>query len=331
MHKRHPMRALMLFAGLAISAIVICPMIGSEWISWKVLFSAGSSMDHEIFLRVRLPRMFLALLVGATLGVSGAVFQSLFRNALASPFTLGTASGGTFGAVCAIKFGLDFSVFGFSSVTIAAFLGSLIAIAIVYRIGRQRGGITTSTMLLAGVITGFFFSALTMFLHFMMDFSQSRQTVVWTMGSLAITEYAALVKIAPFILVSQAVVLSMARSYNQLCLGEEMARTRGVHVERVKTASFVVTSIMIGAAVSVAGPIGFVGLIVPHTLRLILGADYRLLLPASLLGGGAFLVVCDTIARVVVAPSELPVGVITALLGGPFFIFLLLKKSPESF
>jgi len=154
--------------------------------------------------------------------------------------------------------------------------------------------------------------------------------LVWTMGSLEITEYGPILKIAPFILISLILIVRKGREYNQLCLGEELASTRGVSVEKLKRSSFILTSLMVGSAVSLTGPIGFVGLMVPHMLRMMVGGDYRILLPASIVGGGVFLAVCDTLARLLIAPSEIPVGVITALLGGPFFIFLLLRKSAES-
>ncbi|MBL8024872.1 MAG: iron ABC transporter permease [Fibrobacteres bacterium] len=331
MKLKFPLVLTTLFAFL-IGIILICPMIGQTFTPWSLIFSADTNdLGREILLKTRIPRMLLGILVGASLAVSGAVFQSVFRNALATPFTLGTASGGSFGAVIAIKLGLDFNAYGFSSVTLMAFAGSFISLLIVYWLSRHRGGITTSTMLLAGVTIGFFFNALSMFTHYMMDYTQSYRVVIWTMGSLDITDYAAIVRIAPVIVISLAGSMFLGRNLNQLCLGEDIARTRGVDVEKTKRSAFILTSLMIGASVSVAGPIGFVGLIVPHALRLVIGADYRLLLPASMLAGSAFLVACDTVARLVILPSELPVGVVTALIGGPFFLWLLLRKSPENF
>ncbi|MFH0921121.1 MAG: iron ABC transporter permease [Fibrobacterota bacterium] len=322
---------LLLFLGL-LAVLVVCPMLGSSFAGWNLLFSTGhDEISRVIFLRTRLPRLLLSLLVGASLALSGAVYQSIFRNALASPFTLGTASGGAFGAVLAIKLGFDFSLIGLSTVTLSAFAGSLLSLAVVYFLGRHRGGVTTTTMLLAGVTVGFFFSAMTLFAHYLMDYTQSYRVVLWTMGSLDITEYGSLLKIAPLIIVCLLLLTRMARDYNQICLGEDIARTRGVDVEAVKRKSFILTSLAVGASVSIAGPIGFVGLVVPHVLRLLIGSDYRVLLPASILGGGAFLALCDTAARLLISPSEIPVGVITALLGGPFFLFLLLRKSPEEF
>jgi iron complex transport system permease protein len=320
-----------LIVGL-VTVILICPTLGQTYTPWTLLFSSDSNeLGREILIKTRIPRMLLGMLVGASLAVSGAVFQSIFRNALATPFTLGTASGGSFGAVIAIKMGLDFNAYGFSSVTLMAFAGSFLSLLLVYWLSRHRGGITTSTMLLAGVTVGFFFNALGMFVHYMMDYTQSYRVVIWTMGSLDITDYSAIVRIAPLILASLAGTLFLGKNLNQLCLGEDIARTRGVNVERSKKAAFLLTSLMIGASVSVAGPIGFVGLIVPHALRLVIGADYRILLPASMLAGSAFLVASDTVARLVILPSELPVGVVTSLVGGPFFLWLLLRKSPESF
>jgi len=306
--------------------------MGSASTGWSVLFDTHADpMAKEIFIKTRLPRLLLALLVGASLEVSGAVYQAVFRNALATPFTLGTASGGAFGAVLAIKLGLDFSLFGFSSITLFSFAGSLFSLGLVYLLGRHRGGVTTSTMLLAGVTVGFFFSAMTMFIHYIMDATQSYRVVHWTMGGLDITEYGPILRILPLILGCLLILFSMGRKLNQLCLGEDMALVRGVPVEQTKALAFIITSILVGASVSVAGPIVFVGLLVPHILRLLIGSDYRLLLPATAVGGGAFLALCDTLARMLIRPTEIPVGVITAMLGGPFFLFLLLKKSPEDF
>lgn len=321
---------ILLFLGL-ILIIIISPMIGMEFLGWDILFAPKGDILREVFIKTRIPRMLLSLLVGASLATSGAVFQSIFRNSLATPFTLGTASGGAFGAVLAISFNFDISIMGFSTITVAAFGGSMLSLFIVYILGKHRGGITTSTMLLAGVTVGFFFSALTMFFHYIMDYTQSHRMLLWTMGSLDITSYEPLLKIAPFIIFALFMVIRMGREYNQICLGEEAAKTRGVNTEKLKKKSFLLISIMIGASVSIAGPIGFVGLIVPHVMRLIIGSDYRVLLPASLLGGGAFLIICDTLARVLIAPAEIPVGVITAMIGGPFFLFLLVRKSAENF
>jgi iron complex transport system permease protein len=320
-----------LFA-LLLLAVAVCPMVGPTFTGWHLLFSGeADSIGRVILVKTRIPRLLLSILVGSALACSGAVFQSVFRNALATPFTLGTASGGAFGAVLAIKFGFDMSFLGFSSLMVSAFLGALTSIVIVYILGRHRGGLTTSTMLLAGVTIGFFFTAMTMFFHYIMDYTQSHRMLLWTMGSLDITEYSAILKIGPVVLACLSVLVVMGRHFNQICLGEEMARSRGVNVERVKKASFLLTSLMIGAAVSVSGPIGFVGLIVPHILRLIIGGDYRVLLPSCILGGGAFLLVCDTLARTVISPAEVPVGVITAMVGGPFFLFLLVRKTAENF
>jgi len=329
---KNPIRTLLIIFIVLSAVIIICPMLGGIFTGWNLLFNTNSNdIAREVFIRTRLPRLLLALVAGAALECSGAVYQSVFRNSLATPFTLGTASGGAFGAVLAIKLGFDFSVLGFSSVTVSAFLGSLLSLSIVYLLGRHRGGVTTSTMLLSGVTVGFFFSAITMFLHYIMDPSQSYRVVQWTMGSLDITEYGPILRIAPVVLICLFVLFTMGGQYNQLCLGDEIARSRGVQVERVKNLSFLVTSILVGASVSVAGPIVFVGLIIPHTLRLLIGSDYRILLPATALGGGGFLVLCDTIARLAISPAEIPVGVITAMLGGPFFLFILLRKTPEEF
>ncbi|MFP4521147.1 MAG: FecCD family ABC transporter permease [Fibrobacterota bacterium] len=314
------------------SAVVlwVCPMLGSEFISWSVLWQKASSagLDRNIMLMVRLPRFLLGIAAGSSLALSGAVFQSIFRNPLATPYTLGTASGGSLGAVIAIKLGLDFTFGFFSTLSIAAFTGSLLSLLIVYGVGRRWREFSGNTMLLAGVTVSFVFSAVTMFIHYVSDFTQTHRMLIWTMGSLDITSLPLAAGALPAVFAVQLYFFSMGPSLNQISVDDELAHTRGVDVAFFRKRAFFLLSVLIGFTVSLAGPVSFVGLIVPHILRKIFGSDQRVLLPLSSLAGAVFLVLCDTAARLIIMPSEVPAGIITAMTGGTFFIYLLLTRKP---
>jgi len=306
--------------------ILVAPWIGASNISIRGVL-AGVSPDREIFLIARMPRVLFGAIVGGALAVAGVLFQAILRNSLATPFTLGVSSGSSFGAVLAIRLGLNLVVFGVPIISVAAFIGAFLTIMLVFFIARSSTGLPTFTLLLAGVTLNFVFAALILFIHFAANFQQSFYMVRWMMGSLYdATDFSYVSQTAPFVLATLAGLIWMSPQLNPLAAGEEWAAARGVDVERVKKLSYFAGSILTGAVTAFAGPIGFVGLIVPHTLRLLVGPDHRLLIPGSFFLGGAFLVICDTFARTVLAPTEIPVGVVTALLGGPFFIFLLKRR-----
>ncbi len=319
-----------LFFAFFLTTLILAPMIGPVNIDLvNALFGenlASRNVDAEIFFLARLPRILLASIAGAGLAVAGAVFQALLRNDLAAPFTLGVSSGASLGAVIAIRF-LGVSATGFSLVPIAAFFGSLLAIALVFGIvPNRRGELPAPVMILAGVTVNFFFAALVMFIHYLSDISQSFQIVRWLMGGLDITDYSTLLCISPFVFIGIACLIYFSRDLNLLSSGIESAQSRGVDVIIVQRVGFICASLITGAVVSVCGPITFLGLIVPHIVRLIVGPDNRILIPASMFFGAAFLIICDTFARTIIAPAEIPVGIITAMLGGPFFVWLLRKK-----
>jgi iron complex transport system permease protein len=255
------------------------------------------------------------------------VFQGLLRNPLATPFTLGISSGAALGAMLAITFDWTIGVAGVSAVPIASFAGSIGAVAIVYALsaGRQRG-LSTSVLLLAGVTLNAFFSALILFVQYFADFAETFRTLRWLMGDLDVSSFQPIVVALPLAAAAFALFATLPRALNLLSLGADSAGARGIDATRAQRTAFFSASLATGAAVSVGGPIGFIGIIVPHLVRLLVGADHRLVLPASALFGAAFLVACDTVARIVIAPVELPVGVITALLGGPFFLWLLVRR-----
>ncbi len=314
----------------AVLAFLLSPLAGMKGYSpLDVISGALSSADHGIFWKVRVPRVLLSLLAGAALALSGMTFQSMFRNPLATPYTLGVASGGSFGAALTLKLGLTFSLAGLPASSIGAFLGCLLAVTLVYGVTRLKHGFSTATMLLAGVAVGFLFSSVLMFLQYMSDFAETFRIVRWLMGGLDIVGYRHVLELLPLVLVGGAVVVLHVRELNLLVTGDDLAAGRGVDVVAVRRRLFFATSLMVGGVVAACGPIGFVGMMSPHICRMIIGSDHRLLAPAATLFGAVFLTVCDTVARTIIAPAEIPVGVITALLGGPFFLWLLTRGSTE--
>jgi iron complex transport system permease protein len=287
----------------------------------------GISPDREIFLITRLPRVLFGALAGGSLAVAGVLFQAILRNSLAEPFTLGISTGSSFGAVLTIWMGLNVVWLGVPIISVAAFAGAASAMFLVFFVARTRNVLPTFTLLLAGVTLNFVFGALIVLLHYLANFSQSYEMVQWMMGGLEAADTRTLTGTAPFVFLAIAALVWISPRLNPLSAGEEWALTRGVDVNRLKTIAYFAGSLLTGAVTAFCGPIGFVGLIVPHTLRMVIGPDHRTLIPASFFIGAVFLIVCDTAARTVLAPAEIPVGVITALLGGPFFILLLKKNS----
>ncbi len=318
--------------GLAVLAVVWAPFWGMENIPFAALW--GNTTDSTaafILWNLRIPRVLMSFLAGVALATSGMVFQAMFRNPLATPFTLGVASGASLGAALCLLLGWTFSVLSVSGVTLCAFAGAVLSIVIVYALtstGRQ--GSSTATMLLAGVAVSFFFSSLILFLQYISDPSRSFQMLRWVMGGLQnIVGFQDVVNVFAFVASGCLIVWYLLSDLNLLTTGEDFAFSRGVNVGHVKVLLFFSVSLMVGAVVAICGPIGFVGLMAPHICRLLVGPDHRLLYPTTLCFGGALLVVCDTISRTVLAPTELPVGILTALLGGPFFLWLLLARKRD--
>ena len=289
------------------------------------------ALDAEILLTLRLPRIALAFLVGAALGVVGAVFQALLRNPLADPYTLGVSSGGSLGAVVAIflpQLGFYWTPLPwlhFSHIQLFAFAGALAAVLMIYLLARGGERVSTMELLLAGVTMSMIFGALILSVRYFAEPHLLKDMDRWMMGGLNVAGWKDVLTVLPFLLPALLVLLSIARGLDQMAFGDELAGARGVNVGRLQRTAFFSASLATGAVVAVSGPIGFVGLIVPHTVRRLIGPDHRLLLPCVFFGAGGFLVLCDTFARTVIAPTELPVGIITALLGGPFFIYLLIS------
>jgi iron complex transport system permease protein len=325
-------RTVLGFGALALAAIVIAPLVGPTRIDLRRVFDLSipfaDNPDAQIFFVARLPRTLAGACVGALFAAAGVVFQGLLRNPLATPFTLGVSTGAALGAIAAITFNWSMAFLGISAVPIAAFGGSLVAVGIVYALAQARHrGLSTTVLLLAGVTMNACFSALILFVQYFASFADTYSALRWLMGDLDVSSFEPIVVALPTMIAAFAVFGWLARPLNLLSLGPDSAESRGLDVTRAQRAAFLSGSLATGAAVSIGGPIGFVGIIIPHLVRLLVGPDHRLVLPASALFGAAFLVGCDLIARTILAPVELPVGIITALIGGPFFLWLLIRKA----
>jgi iron complex transport system permease protein len=317
-----------LFA-LAVVVVAAAPFWGMESIPIGALWgSAEDAVKIDILWKLRIPRVAMAFLAGTALASSGMSFQAMFRNPLATPFTLGISSGASLGAALCIQLGWSFSLLGIPGVALSAFVGAVTTIVLVYTLTtRAPQGSSTATMLLAGVAISFFFSSLILFLQYMSDLSRTFRMIRWVMGGMEnVVSFREVLTVLPFVVAGCLIIAFLINELNLMLMGEDFAVSRGVAINFTKMLLFFAVSLMVGAVVAFCGPIGFVGLMVPHVCRMLVGADHRRLFPATWLLGGAFLVVCDTVGRTIMAPTELPVGVITALLGGPFFLWLLFGR-----
>jgi iron complex transport system permease protein len=289
------------------------------------LRGVGSDTARMIVVELRLPRALLAVLVGGGLALAGAVFQAMLRNPLAEPYILGISGGAAVGAVSVLALGL--TTVGSWTLPLASFAGALGAIVLVFGVARRADrSMDVRVLLLSGVVVGAFFSAVIALILSLSEASVVRSAVLWMMGSLAAAEWRSVLVVGGYTLPAALLLLGLARPLNLLSLGEETATVLGADVERVKIYAFGIASLLTAAGVGVAGVIGFVGLVVPHGVRLVTGSDHRSLLPLSFLAGGAFLALADVVARTVVAPGELPIGVITAFVGVPLFLVLLRRN-----
>ena len=318
---------------LAVLLVVmgVCVSIGSSSISLgKVLAGpgefAGENVDYEIA-SVRLSRVILAAFVGAALAAAGVIFQAILRNPLADPFILGVSSGAGLGVILAVTLGLSSAVLGGSPVSACAFVGALATVWLVWVVGHMAGGSQVTSLLLAGVVINSFFSAVMMFLVSISSAEQVRTTVYWLMGNISDRSSSVLAVSIVIILGGLAGLGAMSKYLNVLTFGDSEAKSLGVDAGRVKFLAIALASLVTAVAVSLSGLIGFVGLIVPHGVRLVFGPDHRRLLPMSAITGACFLVIADTAARTVLGSEQLPVGVITAIVGGPFFLILLARYS----
>jgi iron complex transport system permease protein len=319
------------FGALALASCVLAPLVGTTPISlWRAFDRSipfADNVDAQIFFIARLPRVLAGALVGGTLAAAGVVFQAMLRNPLATPFTLGVSAGSSLGAMLAITFGATTTMGPLSPIPLASLAGAAVAASIVYWLARRPGhAMSTSVLLLAGVTLNSFFSALIMFVQYIADFAQVYATFRWLMGDLDVGGFEPIAAALPLIVVSLLMFAWLPSALNLLSVGNDAAAARGVDVARAQRIAFVSASLATSAAVSLAGPIGFIGIVVPHLVRLMVGVDHRLVLPASTLFGAAFLVACDVLSRTLAPPVEIPVGVVTAMIGGPFFLWLLVKR-----
>lgn len=332
---------------LLAAVIFVSPGVGSQAKSvgimdaWRELAHYGQKdvpLAYQIGFRLRLPRTLLAIEAGVTLALAGVVFQTLFRNALATPYTLGIASGGSLGAMLAIRFGLTLTLLKISGVTWMAFVGSLVVIGIVLLFTRGARRLTTNELLLAGVTLGMFCSAMMMLVTSLSSARQTFEIIRWMMGSLDTIGNLQWSSNLPLMIPCWLVLVLSARALNQYVLGDELAHTRGVNVVRLQLICVLAASLSTACVVAICGPIGFVGLVVPHTTALVVGRDCRILLPMSALLGGVFLAVCDWIAQLAMVwagtvsgtnlgLAVLPIGVVTAVVGVPIFLVLLHRRA----
>jgi iron complex transport system permease protein len=305
----------LLSALVLLAAVALAPLVGSTAIDLERAL-AGESPDHEIFFYARLPRVLLAVIGGAALSITGVLFQCMLRDALAEPYTLGVSSGASVGAVLAITLGIR-------ATGAAALAGAAAVLLVVLGMALDGRRLSSFTLLLTGVTMNSIAFAAILLMHSVASFTQSFAISRWLMGGLDAVPYATVAWLAAIVVPAIGAVVWRAPQWNLLAVGDEWARTRGISTAHLTAFGFLAGSILTGLVTSLTGPIGFVGLIVPHALRLRLGADHRVLLPCSALLGAAFLVLCDTLSRTVLAPAEIPVGVLTAMCGGPFFLWLL--------
>ncbi|MEB2345297.1 MAG: iron ABC transporter permease [Deltaproteobacteria bacterium] len=322
--------AALLAAALAAGLVVGPSALGPGEALRALLDPGAAGPAGDIVRRIRLPRVAAAALVGASLSLAGVCFQALLRNPLADPFVLGISGGAALAGVAVLSLGAAIGA-GAGLVPIAAFAGALGATALLFGVAGWRGRLSATTLLLTGVVFNAFASAAIVFLASLGGLSEGTSIFLWLIGTLAAAPPQLLAALAGLLAAGLACALPLARALDLLALGEDGAAQLGVAVERTKRLVLLATALVVGGAVSVSGLIGFVGLVVPHALRLLFGPDHRLLVPASVLGGGAFLVACDTLARTLLPGRELPVGAITALLGGPLFLVLLRRQGGRGF
>jgi len=290
----------------------------------SVFISPGELWGSEILWQIRLPRVVLAAFIGLLLSISGVILQGILRNPLADPYILGISAGGAVGAAISIALGAQFVVLGMSSIPATAFIFALIAVVIVYKLSQVAGRTTTETLILSGVALSAFCAAI---LSLIIIITGNLQSIYfWLLGSLSSASWGNVVTVLPYAIIGLGIAYYFSKELNALLLGEEMAFTLGVDVENTRLVMIGVASLMTAAAVSVSGLIGFVGLIVPHWIRIIIGPNHRLLIPVSALSGMLLMVVADTISRTILSPLEIPIGIIMALVGAPFFLYLLRRR-----
>ena len=326
--------AVKIFVGLIMltAAMFFCALAGPQKISLQKVLAGpgdvpGQNTDYEIFVGVRLPRVILAALVGAALASSGAALQAILRNPLADPYILGISSGAGLGAITAVLLGISWTFWAGSPIAVFAFAGAVITVWLVWYIGLFAGKSQVTSLLLAGVVVNAFFAAVITFLISIAKSEQVYSTIFWLMGNITEKDFSILLAGGIGILGGIIALLGISHHLNAISFGDEEAQALGIDTTKTRMIVFGITALITAIAVSVSGLIGFAGLIIPHAVRLVFGPDHRQLLPLSAITGSIFLIIADTLARTIVAPAQLPVGVITAIAGGPFFLVMLAKYS----
>ena len=315
-------------------ALLLSLAIGSVFISpkelWQVILGSGNETFTSILWKIRLPRTVLIALTGAALGGSGATYQGLFRNPLADPFLIGVASGAGLGAVIAMSIHWPYSYWGLMAIPLSAFVAALLTVFIVYSLARVGNTIPITNLILAGVAFSSFATSLTSFLM-LRSTGEVRRALGWLLGGASQSGWTAILAIMPYLLIGIGVLIFSGHALNLLQFGDDQAQQLGLNVTRTKRILLAASSLATAAAVAFSGIIGFIGLIVPHLIRLWFGPDYRRLLPLSILGGATALLICDVVSRVIIAPQEIPVGIITALVGAPFFLLVLRNAKNQGY
>ena len=319
------------FGALTLITCALAPLIGSSSINLRRALDTSipfaSNVDAQILYIARLSRVLAGALVGASLASSGVVFQALLRNPLATPFTLGVSAGASLGAMLVIILGGTLAVGPWSPVPAASLAGAGLAAAIVYALANgPRRVMSTTVLLLAGVTLNAFFSALIVFVQYLADFAEVARAARWLMGDLDVGGFDPIIAALPLVVVASLIFMRLPAALNLMGVDPDSASSRGVDVASTQRWAFFSASLATSAAVALAGPIGFIGIVVPHLVRLLVGVDHRIVLPASALFGATFLVLCDLLSRTLLAPVEIPVGVVTAIIGGPFFLWLLVRE-----
>ena len=318
-------RALVFVVVLTLAAIAAGVMLGPRG-ALSPIFSTDA-MEARIIRELRLPRVTLAFIAGAALATAGMAFQALFRNALATPYTLGVSAGASLGAAVYVHAGVTTVLAGIPGETFAALAGAALSTMVVYALARAATGFSSATLLLSGVAVSFLCTSVILAIQYVGDVTTSFRIGRWLLGGLEIVGFSPVLHLLPFAALGIGALLLISRQLDQIVVGEDAAASRGVSVTTIKKVVFTAASLMVGGVVATCGPIGFVGLIVPHAGRMALGPRHRTLGPFCVLAGGAFLVACDTASRTIAAPIEIPVGIVTALIGGPFFLALLLRHA----
>jgi iron complex transport system permease protein len=319
---------------LLLATLLLSLAIGSVFIPldelWKILRGMGEATFTLIVWQIRLPRTVLIALAGAALGGSGAAYQGLFRNPLADPYLIGVASGAGLGAVIAMSIKWPYSFWGLMAIPMAAFLAALLTVFIVYSLARVGQTVPTTNLILAGVAFSSFATSLTSFLM-LRSTGEVRRALGWLLGGISLTGWDSVLALLPYLTIGMGLLLVSGHALNLMQFGDDQAQQLGLNVTRSRGIILVAASLTTAAAVAFAGIIGFIGLVVPHIVRMWFGADYRRIIPLSLLGGASALLISDVIARVVLAPQEIPVGIVTALAGAPFFLWVLRRAKNQGY